>query len=138
MVVQDHGGALDYDLMTRTAYTLEDVGGRLRMRSLSHFLQYLPPDSATMRELNPEDAEKVAWSMGRVDSQILAAIVDEVRGLQWMYAKTHSKGSVQRPKAFQTPWTEGEETGVTRYGSDPIRVGDFDAWFDRTDESKEE
>ena len=82
MVLLDHGGALDYDLMTRTAYTLEDVGGRLRMRSLSHFLQYLPPDSATMRELNPEDAEKVAWSMGRVDSQILAAIVDEVRALR--------------------------------------------------------
>lgn len=137
MVLHDHGGALDYDLMTRTAYTLDDVGGRLQVRSLAHFLQHLPPESATVRALRPDDEERVAWETGRVETQLLAILIDELRGMQWMYAKANSKGTVTRPKAFPTPWSDGDETGVTRYGSDPIPVGEFDAWFDREDEEEE-
>ena len=117
--------------MTMTEYTLDDVGGRLPVRSLAHFARHLPPSSATMRELRPEDEARVAWMEGAATAQLLAILIDEVRGMEWMYGKAHSKGSLRRPKPFETPWRNGEEAGVRRIGSAPIRIADFDEWFDR-------
>ena len=129
--MHDHGGALDYDLMTMTAYVLGDVGGRLPVGSLAHFVRHLPPDSATMRELHPEDADKVAWERGDVTAQLVACALDELRGMQWLYSSAHSRGTVRRPRPFGTPWDTGEERGVRRYGSGAISVAEFDEWFDR-------
>lgn len=128
--MREHGGALDYDLMTMTTYTLDDVGGRLQMRSLAHFLRYLPPDSQTMRALSPEDGERVLWMGGSVNAQLLAMLVNELRGMQWLYTRVNSKGSVRRPSALETPWTRGDE-GVVRYGHGAIPIAEFDDWFDR-------
>lgn len=128
--MHDHGGALDYDLMTMTQYTLDDVGGRLSTGALAHFVKHLPPSSETKRALSPEDAEKVAWMDGDVTSQLVAILIDELRGMQWLYAKSNSKGSVRRPKPFETPWNDGEGYGERRIGSDPITIAEFDAWFD--------
>ena len=129
-MVREHGGALDYDLMTMTCYTMDDVGGRLPVGSLAHFVQNLPPESATMRSLHPDDAERVAWMRGAATAQLVACLIDEVRGLQWMYASAHSRGSVRRPRQFRTPWDDGEDTGVVRMGSNPIPISEFDKWFD--------
>lgn len=128
--MHDHGGALDYDLMTLTAYTIDDVGGRLPVGSLAHFLQNLPPDSATMRELFPEEAERVAWMGGRATAQLVACLIDEVRGLQWLYQSAHHRGSVRRPRPIETPWTDERDSGVRRIGSEPVTIAEFDAWFD--------
>ena len=127
--MHDHGGALDYDLMTMTAYTLDDVGGRLPVGSLAHFVQNLPPSSATMRALFPADADKVAWAEGRATAQLLAVLVDELRGMQWLYASRNSRGSVRRPHPFETPWSEGTR-GEKRIGSAPVTIAEFDRWFD--------
>lgn len=137
--MSDHGGALDYDLMTMTPYTLDDLGGRLSCRSLVHFIRHLPPTSATKREINgaPTD-EQMGWLTGNVTTQLIACLLDEVRGLQWMYQSAHSKSRVRRPKRFPTPWSTDEELGVKRYGRDPIRVADFDAWFDGKDSHDKE
>lgn len=130
-VLAEHGGALDYDLMTRTPYCIDDLGGRLQARSLSHFLQHLPPESETKRALFPEDAEKADWLSGRVATQLLAVLVDELRGMEWVYSKVNSKGSVRRPAPFPTPWTDAKSRGYVRYGSAPVTVAEFDEWFDR-------
>ena len=128
--MREHGEALDYDLMTMTTYTLDDVGGRLSMRSLAHFLRFLPPSSQVMRELNPDDGERVLWMGGAVNSQLIALLVNELRSMEYLFAKANSKGSVRRPTMLETPWTDGDED-VVRYGSDPIPIADFDEWFDR-------
>ena len=117
--------------MTMTTYTLDDVGGRLPVRSLAHFVRHLPPESATMRELSPEDGERLMWMRGMATAQLVAILINEVRGMQWIYSKAHSNGSVRRPQPFPTPWATPEETGVRRIGSDPITIAEFDEWFDR-------
>lgn len=116
--------------MTMTIYTIDDVGGRLPVGSLAHFVQNLPPDSATMRALFPEEAERVAWMGGRATGQLLACLIDEVRGMQWLYQSAHSTHSVRRPRPFATPWADGREAGERRIGSDPVTIAEFDAWFD--------
>ena len=126
----EHGGALDFDLMTMTDYTIDDVGGRLSVGSLAHFVQNLPPTSATMRALFPDEAERVLWMEGRATAQLVACLIDELRGFEWMYQSAHSNGSVMRPKRFETPWTSPGELGVRRIGSKPVTIAEFDEWFD--------
>lgn len=127
----DHGGALDYDLMTMTRYTLDDVGGRLRVRSLAHFVRHLPPTSALMREMpGGLDAEQAAWARGDVTTQLLALIADEVRGMEWLFQCAHSRARARRPRRLVTPWTPDEELGVRRIGREAVRVADFDDWWE--------
>ena len=129
-MVTDHGGALEYDLLTATGYTLDDVGGRLPLRALANFVRHLPVTSATKRELDGLTAEQDDWVQGRVLSELMAILIDEIRGLEWMYESAHSKSRIRRPKRIPTPWSTDEELGVRRYGKDPIPVKDFDAWWD--------
>ena len=128
-LVTEHGGALDYDLMTMTIYTIDDVGGRLPVGSLAHFVRHLPPESATMRELYPDEQEKILWSKGYATAQLVAALIDELRSFEYMYAKRNSRGGVRKPVPFETPWTKPTKR-VQHFGSDPIRIADFDEWFD--------
>lgn len=138
-IVSDHGGALEYDLMTLTNFTLDDLGGRLSCRSLVHFIRYLPPTSATKRELDGGLTDiQTAWVSGQATAQLVACLIDEIRGLEWLYQSAHSKSRIRRPKRFPTPWSTDEELGVRRFGKDPIRVADFDAWFDSKDSRDEE
>lgn len=113
-----------------TKYDLRDVGGRLSMGSLAHFVRHLPPTSATMRELRPQDAERLAWVEGEANAQLLAVLIDELRGFEWLYGKSHSKGSLRRPKPLETPWTTDEERGVRRVGKGAVTIAEFDEWFD--------
>ena len=135
--MSDHGGALDYDLMTLTPYTLDDVGERLSCSSLVHFIRHLPLTSATKREINGITDEQNMWMRGDVTTQLVACLIDEISGLEWMYQSAHSNTRIRRPKRFPTPWATDEDLGVRRFGKDPIRVGDFDAWFDRDMDHKE-
>ena len=130
--MHDHGGALDYDLMTKTRYTIDDVGERLSVRSLSHFLLNLPPDSATMRAIHPEDAERLAWSEGHANAQILAVLVDEVRELKWMYQSYSERRRHARPKPFPTPWDASSDESK-RIGKGAVSVADFETWWDSKD-----
>lgn len=138
-IVSDHGGALDYDLMTMTPYTLDDLGGRLSCKSLIHFIRHLSPTSATKRSLDGGITdEQAGWMGGEATALLIACLIDEIRGLEWLYQSAHSKTRIRRPKRFPTPWSTDEELGVRRIGKDPIRVGDFDVWFDNKDSQGEE
>ena len=57
-LAEDHAGALDYDLMTLTRWTLDDLGGELGWERLLHFVQNLPPTSALARAMHPDMAEE--------------------------------------------------------------------------------
>lgn len=128
-MLEHHRGAIDYDLMTMTSFTIDDVGGRLPLRSLAHFVRHLPPTSATMRALHPDDAERVTWMEGKATAELLACLIDEVRGMQWMYESAHSRSRPRRPKPFPTPWRT-DDADTRRIGSGAITIADFDAWFD--------
>lgn len=77
-------------------------GSALSWRKLGALVEHLPPESATMTALrasHPEITEKAAanadpgsapWSQAEM---LLAAAVDSMRRLEWMYAAAHTKGT---------------------------------------------
>lgn len=112
VIVYEHYDALNYDLMTRTKWTLEDLGFGLSFRSLLSFVTYLPHDSALYRAMNPEKAEEVLWQNTALLPQLVASVVDELRMLQFVYTQAHTKKNIRnkRPKPIPRPGVEDKDT----------------------------
>ena len=70
--------ALNYDLMTKTAHVLADVGRSLSWGDLSDFVANLPPDSALIRAMNPQAS---AWASGAACASLLADVYDAIIGI---------------------------------------------------------
>ena len=71
-MIDDHAGAINYDLLTRTGYTLDDVGGRLPWSALSSFIRNLDTDSALARDMG----KATGWESTLKTNAILADIYD--------------------------------------------------------------
>ena len=125
-LIEAHGAAIDYDLMTLTRYQLCDLGGALSYGALRHFLQYLPRTSAFSREIQPP-SEAELWAEGNATAALLADLIDAVNSVG---ASLMAKGSGRKPRAvkpYPRPW---ETKGTQHIGKDPIPVSEFDAWWD--------
>ena len=68
----EHREALEYDLLTRTRYQLDDVGGTLSWSALYSFIRHLTPDSALGRDLE----KYTGWETTVKTNTILADIYD--------------------------------------------------------------
>lgn len=113
--------------MTRTRYTLDDIGGALPYRALRHFVGHLGLDSALGRELADPDGRMRAWSDGTIVPALLADVFDAVMLLD-AHVVARAGGRFRRPKPYPRPWER--ERGVRHFGSGPIPIRDFDAWWD--------
>jgi len=113
--------------MTRTRYTLDDLGGALPWRALLHFITHLPADSELAKESDGGMAEQAPWLDGSMVAPLLAALVDATNFGRWEYAASVSKRKPRKPKRVRTPW--GGHERVRKLGSDPIPVADFEAWW---------
>lgn len=71
-MIADHPEAITYDLLTRTNYTLDDLGGRLSWSALYSFIHNLGTDSALARELG----RSTGWEDTLTTNRILADIYD--------------------------------------------------------------
>lgn len=114
--------------MTRTRYTLDDLGGALSERALLHFIERLPQDSATWAETHDNGAEMAAWASSQQVPMLLAAISDQLGTMIWRFEQAHSKNprAVKRPEPIPRPGVRAE---ARRYGSGPVAVKDFDRWW---------
>lgn len=126
----EHRAALAYDLMTRTCYTIWDVGGALDWASLRFFVYGLLRDQSSMiwRELCDEDGDYLPWIDGSKTAPILADIFDLLSWFQHTYVQANSKKKVKKPKPYPRPWVK--ESGGKRIGKDAIPASDFQAWWD--------
>lgn len=126
--VELYGEAIDYDLMTRTRWTLRDwEDGRLDSRSLTRFVLGLGFDSAYYRACHPEDRNSIAWVDGSAECALIAELIDTVRASANALAY---KGTGKRPPKlipYPRPWQK--DTSVQHFGRDPIPIGDFDRWY---------
>ena len=120
--MEEHGDALDYDLLTRTRYQLNDIPDNLGWTALAHFIKYLGPGSALYDEVHPETAR---WTQG---DMILADIFDAVSAFRYAFASANSKGKPRRPKPYPRPWVRERET--KRFGKDPVKVSEFNSWWE--------
>jgi len=121
VIVALHGGALQYDLMTKTRYLLSDLGGALTSSALLSFVRYLPPDSALKQEMNPDNE----WMSGIHNDMLLAAIYDQISAFQYQWMRANG-GKPKKPKPMPRP---GIKDSTQRIGKDPIEITDFDEWY---------
>lgn len=70
--VNEHDEALDYDLMTRTNYQLNDLGGVLSWGALRGFIKNLGGESALARDIG----KATGWETTAKTNTILADIFD--------------------------------------------------------------
>lgn len=124
-IIEEHGGAIEYDLLTKTRYSLEDVGGALSWGAFRSFIQHLPEDSAYRRET----VEGLEWYDGRMVAPVLADIWDALETLAYMYATRNTKKGkhVPRPKPYPRPWVE--DRSRRRIGKGAIPVSEFESWW---------
>lgn len=126
MLIDEHGAALEYDLLTMTHYQLRDVGGALPFGALLHFCMHLPRTSALSRELQPlTDTER--WLGGEATAAILADIFDAIRALDVDVMHKGTRRKPKQPKPYPRPWAKSK--GSMHIGRDPILIKDFEAWW---------
>lgn len=127
----EHGGAIEYDLITRAGMSFDDVPARLSWRALGVFVRHLDASSAYVREVEPERAP---WLGTERIPSMLADLFDMVAVLDWhlVCANTpRGKQRPRRPKPYPRPWRAKD--GGTRVGRDPIPVSDFNEWWNGGD-----
>lgn len=126
-LVDEHGPALDYDLITRTRYQLRDIGGALSWGALRHFVQFLPRSSALHQDIQPyTDAER--WTRGDATASLLADIYDLLAMMRAEAAVKGTEHKPRRPKPHPRPGMK--PMGTTHIGKDPIPISEFEDWWD--------
>lgn len=129
-MIELHGGALEYDLVTLTGYTLDDIGGALPWRALSHFIAGLGPGSRLYRAAHPEEAEMEPWLDGSMAAALLADMYDLLNAFRWQFESSQTKRKTKRPRPYQRPWMGDEARGIKRIGSGAVPLAAFDEWWD--------
>lgn len=117
-LIDEHGEALEYDLI-RLGLRLDDLGTeRLSWRDLLVIVQHSPRDSALARDLLGDDA---LWG---VTEHLLASLLDAVQMGNWQRG---GKPHAPKPKPVRRPGARGQ---VRHFGADPIPISQFDDWWD--------
>lgn len=118
--VLDHAEAIDYDLLTRTSYTINDIGGALSWESLRSFIKNLGTDSALARDLG----KSTGWESTLKTNVILADIYDLLQVINNNLC--HSK---KRIKPYPRPG-KGEDN-ERKIGKGALPVAELREWIRR-------
>jgi hypothetical protein len=110
---------LEYDLLTRTHYQLDDVGGALSWSSLYSFIKYLPGDSALAQDLEKPSA---IWDSRIKTNAILADIYDL---LQILIANL--SGKKQNITPYPRPGRE--ENTKRKFGQGAMPYNELREWI---------
>lgn len=123
---EEHAEALEYDLITRTPYLLDDAGGALPWRSLYSFIKNLGGDSALAQDLG----RPTEWSRQLKTNELLADIYDL---LQVINANLVNFGSRGKKKTNITPYPRPgrEDDKKKRIGSGAVPITDLREWIRR-------
>lgn len=123
----EHSKALEYDLITKTGYTLDDIGSALSWSALSSFISKLDIDSALGRELNPKWAD---WSTTLKTNLILANIYDALNQLNSNVVAAYSGKKSKPVKPYPRPF-ELQNENTKHFGSKPMPVNKLREWFEQ-------
>lgn len=120
---EEHSKAIEYDLLTRTSYQLDDVGGRLPWSALNSFIQNLGSDSALARDLG----KSTGWEDTLTTNRILADIYDL---LQVINANVCALGGGS--KKHITPYPRpgaADNKNVRKAGKGALPVAELHEWI---------
>lgn len=124
--VDEHAEALNYDLITRTRYTVNDIGGPLSWGSLYSFLKGLGPDSATARELG----KSTGWENTLKTNALLADIFDMLQIINANLVNYASGGKKKtKIKPYPRPGKDNDKT--RKFGKGALPLNELRDWFRR-------
>lgn len=127
-VIDEHGGALEYDLMTRCGATLDDVPARIPWTALRSFVTHLDASSALVKEQDPDIA---GWQGTDRVPMLLADAIDAINVFRWQFECANTpkkKRRPKRPEPYPRPGVGKGDDGQ-KVGRDPIPVSEFDEWW---------
>jgi hypothetical protein len=136
-LIDEHGRALNYDLVTRVGVSLYDLPGPLSWADLRDFVSYLDAGSALVSEIDPEAA---GWQGDEKVPMLLAHIADLLAGLSYGYTVSHLKKGARRPKAPEPIPRPGvkPKRETQHWGSGGLPIAEFTEWWDRIYDEDEE
>ena len=124
--MNEHREALEYDLLTETGHSIEDVGDSLSWESLHSFIVKSKATSALARDINPEVAD---WSTVKQTNIILADIYDLLAVMNANLVGLASRKPAKKPKRYKRPGMNDEDRKVI--GKDALPVEELHKWIER-------
>lgn len=124
-----HQQALEYDLMVRTHFTLDDLGRSLSWRALFSFISGLDKTSLLWQQMHQDRQDEALWESPAVLPQLVALLVDELRSMQYIYIASHSKHAVKQPEPIPRPGIKQKKADVKRFGSKPVTKQEFETFW---------
>lgn len=123
--MDEHSEAIEYDLLTRTQYSIDDVGGVLSWNSLFSFIHFLGSDSALARDLG----KQTGWEGVIQTNTILADIYDLLQVINANLVGMASHGKVKKNiKPYPRPGREQENK--RKLGSGAMPLNELSKWFE--------
>lgn len=119
---EEHSEALEYDLLTRTIYDIDDLGGELSWFALNSFIKNLKGDSSLARDLE----KSTGWEDTLTTNRILADIYDL---LQVINANLVGMGG-RKVKVRPYPRPGMEDRDRKRIGKGAMPYSELIKWFE--------
>lgn len=126
-IVSEHREAIDYDLLTKTGFEVNDIGRSLSWTALGSFLKNIDANSAFMAELHPEHA---AWATQSKTNTILADIFDMLAQLNANLVALGAGRPAKKPKPYKRPTTKQPEN-ERHFGRGALPPDELRKWFER-------
>lgn len=120
----EHGEALNYDLLTKTRYQIDDIGGALTWSSLNSFIKNLGGDSALARDLG----KATGWETTLKTNAILADIYDLLQVINANLVAFASQGKKKTNiKPYPRPGRDDDKKRKIGRGAMPLN--DLREWL---------
>ena len=121
---------MNYDLLTKTGFTCDDIGGALSWGALLSFIKNVGPDSALGREIGNTNG----WETRIKTNAILADIYDLLQVINRNIVAAHSKKPVkEKIKPYPRP---GQDENKRKIGKGAMPVADLREWINKKRKKK--
>lgn len=127
---EEHGEAIDYDLITKTRYQLNDIGGALTWSSLNSFIKNLGGDSALARDLG----KSTGWETALKTNAILADIYDLLQIINANLVNMASGGK-KKMKIKPYPRPGQDDDNKRKIGRGAMPLNELRAWLNKRREN---
>lgn len=129
--LDEHVEAVNYDLLTRTTYQADDVGGALTWGAFYAFVKNLGSDSALARDLG----KSTGWETTLQTNTMLADIFDLLQVIHADLVFWMSKGK-KKAKTKPYPRPGRDEDKKRRLGSGAMPFDQLREWLRRGNHGK--
>ena len=127
---ETHREALNYDLLTRTGYEVEDIGGALSWGAFESFIKNVGPESALGRELGVY----TGWDTQTKTNAILADIYDLLQLINRNIVAANSKKKItEKINPYPRP---GQKDDARKVGKGALPKEDLRAWIENKRKKK--